>query len=438
MITPINSLMNMEYALYGGASAWNPACPSYTNGYQANQNFYNLYNPYGYNYNTGFYGLSNTPKTSTQSQTTSSVASKGGVSKADLDTLGEYYLKNAEPSESILGAAAGGAAFGAVNNMRFIAHPWNSISTIRGVDKMFAGIKDKNSNIYKLWNNGETRQLVMDAYGRMHKLEGGSKWRAGLFKARIKPDEQLYQELKREMESAIASGDKEALAKATEKIRIATNAKTGFIPRMWEKAKTSFGAKPSTTVAQKLANDGAIKAAVTKNIAEKSRHTLAQHLGHEFKSLGGKGGIFMLGLEFVMSFGKIKAAFSKDKETGMKQLGQTTVKGVGTLVGWSAGQAVGAWAGAKLGAAVGTAVAPGIGTAIGAIAGLVGGSIGCALMGKLTKKLVGEDVGSKVEVEEMKKTPEGQAKLLELTAQQALDDKKADPKVLEVLKKLSA
>ena len=103
-----------------------------------------------------------------------------------------------------------------------------------------------------------------------------------------------------------------------------------------------------------------------------------------------------------MDFGKIKSAFSKDSSTGVKQLGQTSVKAAGSIIGWTVGEAVGAAAGAKIGAAVGTTFCPGLGTAIGAVAGLVGGSIGTWAMGKLTKKLVGEDVGSKVEVEKMK------------------------------------
>ena len=67
---------------------------------------------------------------------------------------------------------------------------------------------------------------------------------------------------------------------------------------------------------------------------------------------------------------------------------------------------------------------------------MVGGSIGTWAMGKLTKKLVGEDVGSKVEVDNMKKTAQGQQQLLELTLNQAKEDqnnKKLDPKVAQAL-----
>ena len=49
MVSPINSLTNMEYMLYGGASGVNPNCPSFSNGYMANRNSWNYQMPYGYN-----------------------------------------------------------------------------------------------------------------------------------------------------------------------------------------------------------------------------------------------------------------------------------------------------------------------------------------------------------------------------------------------------
>ena len=153
-----------------------------------------------------------------------------------------------------------------------------------------------------------------------------------------------------------------------------------------------------------------------------------------FKKGGGvKGGLLFLGFEFLTSLGNIKSAVSKDNSTGIKQLGQTAVKGAGSAIGWVAGEAAGAAVGAKLGAAAGTAICPGIGTAIGAVAGLIGGSIGCWLMGKVTKKVVGEDVGAKVEIENMKKTAEGHLQLLQLTAQIAEGDKELDEKTLQAL-----
>lgn len=434
MVSPINSLANMEYMLYGGASGVNPNCPSFSNGYMANNTSWNYQTPFGYNnqsiwnnqYNQN-YGLGNVGGASTTSDAQQASQTGFGASSRDIDTLGKYYLKGMEPSESLLGAAGGGAAFALVNNTRFIAHPFASLSSLGAVEKMFAGVKDKKSDLGKLWNNPETNAVVRDAYHKMHKLEGASKWRfAPLFKKRL--DKTTYDALKKEMENALKSGNKEQIAKATEKIRVATGSKTGVIPQAWR----SLIGKTNPDIA-KMTTDTAVKSAVDKKLAEKAVTGYGEAIKKGFKSQGIKGGGFFAAMEFLMDFGKIRTAFSKDSTTGAKQLGQTSVKAAGSIIGWTVGEAVGAAAGAKIGAAVGTTFCPGLGTAIGAVAGLVGGSIGTWAMGKLTKKLVGEDVGSKVEVDKMKKTAEGQAQLLELTAQQAQDDKKLDPKVKQAL-----
>lgn len=434
MVSPINSLANMEYMLYGGASGVNPNCPSFSNGYMANNNSWNYQTPYGYNnqsiWNNQYdqnYGLGNVGGASTTSDAQQASQTGFGASSRDIDTLGKYYLKGMEPSESLLGAAGGGAAFALVNNTRFIAHPFASLSSLGAVEKMFAGVKDKKSALGKLWNNPETNAVVRDAYHKMHKLEGASKWRfAPLFKKRL--DKTTYDALKKEMETALKSGNKEQIAKVTEKIRVATGSKTGVIPQAWR----SLIGKTNPDIA-KMTTDTAVKSAVDKKLAEKAVTGYGEAIKKGFKSQGIKGGGFFAAMEFLMDFGKIRTAFSKDSSTGVKQLGQTSVKAAGSIIGWTVGEAVGAAAGAKIGAAVGTAFCPGLGTAIGAVAGLVGGSIGTWAMGKLTKKLVGEDVGSKVEVEKMKKTAQGQAQLLQLTAQQAQDDKKLDPKVAQAL-----
>ncbi len=434
MVSPINSLANMEYMLYGGASGVNPNCPSFSNGYMANNTSWNYQTPFGYNnqsiWNNQYdqnYGLGNVGGASTTSDAQQASQTGFGASSRDIDTLGKYYLKGMEPSESLLGAAGGGAAFALVNNTRFIAHPFASLSSLGAVEKMFAGVKDKKSDLGKLWNNPETNAVVRDAYHKMHKLEGASKWRfAPLFKKRL--DKTTYDALKKEMETALKTGNKEQIAKATEKIRIATGSKTGVIPQAWR----SLIGKTNPDIA-KMTTDTAVKSAVDKKLAEKAVTGYGEAIKKGFKSQGIKGGGFFAAMEFLMDFGKIRTAFSKDSSTGVKQLGQTSVKAAGSIIGWTVGEAVGAAAGAKIGAAVGTAFCPGLGTAIGAVAGLVGGSIGTWAMGKLTKKLVGEDVGSKVEVEKMKKTAQGQAQLLQLTAQQAQDDKKLDPKVAQAL-----
>lgn len=447
MTLPISSLANMEFMLYGGTLGANSACPSYVNGYRGGSNWannYNMWNPsfYGYQgaYGMSPYGMNNSVfnggwNTSGMSRAAASRTENAAAQAAskDLNTLGDYYLKGLSPSESIMGAAAGGAAFEIINNMRFISNPWNSFSTIGKVDKMF-----RADNLKELWKNKDSFGLMKDAYARMHKLEGGAKSRLGLFKKRL--DKGVYDTLKAEMETALRSGNKEAIATATEKIRVATNANTGYLAQGWAKLKGALGfdgtIKP---VADRIKDSGKISQAVTKNMTEKyASKTLAQHIVHDFKGQAGWGGLLFAGMEFFMDKDKISAAFAKDSSTGWSQVGQTSVKAAGSLVGWSLGSAAGTWAGAKLGAMAGTAIAPGVGTVIGAVAGAVGGMIGCNLMGKLTHWMLGDDAGSKAQLAEMKKTPQGQLQLLQLTAQQAQDDKHLDPKVALALQNVAA
>ena len=444
MVSPINSLMNMEYMLYGGASGVNPNCPSFSNGYMANNTAWNNETPFGYNNQSIWNNWNNQSAQPTMQNTTSTSdvfnsqaqqQASFGASSKDIKTLENYYLKGMEPTESLLGAASGGAAFALVNNMRFIAHPFASLSSLGATEKMFAGVKKEGSALYKLWKNPETHKIMTDAYHKMHKLEGASKWRfAPLFKKRLDPA--IYKDLSHKMEMALLSGNKQQIAEATERIRLATGVKTGSVGKFFNKVSSYVTGGKVTTIADRLANNTAIREAAKKNIAEKGALSYGEAIKKGFKSQGVKGGAFFAAIEYLMDWSKIKSAFSKDTSTGMKQVGQTTVKAAGSLIGWTAGEAIGAWAGAKLGAAAGTAICPGLGTAIGAVAGLVGGSIGTWAMGKLTHKIVGEDVGSKVEVQNMKKTAQGQQQLLQLTLAQAQEDKKnnkLDPKVAQAL-----
>ena len=451
MVSSINSLQNMEYMLYGGTLGANPNCPSYVNGYRTNSNW-NYMNPYqGFNYGNPYQGLTfgnsiyNTPQAANTQPTTNNQVGFG--SAADIKTLTDYYVKSSAPSESIGSAVIGGAAFGLINNPRMIAHPLNSLKATKAVDEMFKGIK-QDGILKELWNGTAKDaagkpikggyEILSEAYSRMHKLEALNHSKLGLFRKSIKgvkgsDGKFVYDVLKQEMTKALASGDVKEIANVTEKIKRVTNAYTGLIPRGLRKV----GLQKQMTGLRKKINSSQyeeIGKTVSGNLAKAGeKSTLKEFLKEGVKSQKGFGGLLFGAIEFVCDFGNIKSAFEKDSKTGCKQLGQTTVKAAGSVIGWTVGEAVGAWAGAKLGAMVGSVFCPGLGTAIGAVAGLVGGSIGCALLGKATHALVGDDVGKKAEAEKLAKTPEGQVQLLQLTAQQAQNDKQLDPKVKQAL-----
>ena len=446
-LSPINSqLANMEFMLYGGSLGLNPNVPSIYNGYRAGGQFNNpsLMGGYGYNpamngYNP--YAAANSVFSNPQAAAATAAgvgaaagAAAGVLSQSDLDVMGDFFIKDSAPSESFAGAAIGGAAFGLMNNMRLIAHPWNSLAkALKPTAQMFTDIGKEGSALRALWQDSKSTKVVMEAYGQMHKLHGAMNSRLGLFKARLSGDALTKaNNVISEMKVALSQGNAQRIAELSEEARRLTNAKTGYIPRAW---RAIGGNKPYQWVKESLkgtsignmfgigAPKQTVAEAAAKSVADKAASsTLGGALKH---SCGIGNGLAFAAFDFAGDLleGKIQAAFDKDKATGYKQLAQTATKGVGSAVGWAVGEGIGTWAGAwaamKIGAITGSAVAPGVGTAIGAIAGLVGGSIGCWLTGKITHKLIGKEAGTEAKVEKMKKTQEGQAELIQLAYQKA-------------------
>ncbi len=141
-----------------------------------------------------------------------------------------------------------------------------------------------------------------------------------------------------------------------------------------------------------------------------------------------RGIIGWAAFEFLFGLGSIKKAFAKDAENkengvktnyGIKQLGQTTVKGLGSGIGWGVGEALANFAFSKYGTKLGTKVRPSAGAGLGGVVGVVGGSIGMMILGRITKALVGENIGEKIEAQELAQTPEGQVKLLQTVYEKA-------------------
>lgn len=415
--------------LYGNTPNFgNAAVPSMMNGYCATSSLMNPYynglygGLYGNMYNnpySNYYNNGTNPYTD-QSAAQNIVASQGGAqgaaSQSDIDKIANFYNESSQPSESLIGAAIGGAAFGLVNNPRLIAHPIQSIRSLGPTEAIFKGVKESGTNINKLWV--ENNELMREAYFRLNKIEARNFKKLGLFReSYIKnpKDYELLEPIIKDLRAAMEAGDAEKVAEATAKLKVAyTN--NGPLSKLGGAIKRFFGGKTGpNTVEEALKDRKAIEALQEELYANRGSIKFTEAL----KRGGGvKGGLFFMGIELLMSIGNIKEAFSKDTKTGMTQIGQTLVKGAGSAVGWTVGEAAGIWAATKICAGIGTAIAPGVGTAIGGILGLVGGSIGCWATGKLTKWLVGQDVGEKVKTEKMKQTAEGQLQLLQLTAQQ--------------------
>lgn len=423
MVGSLQSLANMEYMLYGNSPSFGSmTAPSLVNGYCMSSALMNpYYNPYGM-YGNGTYNPYSQYYQpygdifSEAEQDQNGTEQVTYASQNDIDKIADFYSNNSSPSESMLGAAAGGAVFGALNHPRLFAHPINSYLASNGVKEMFEGVK-KTGALNTLWTDPKTNELMREAYFRMHKVEARRFWKFGLFRRQFSEND--YKTLKSTMQKALESGDPKKIEEATailEHAYVNDGRILGPIGKLCDKVR-AFRGKPvkPRTVSEAIADSKGIAEKLTriKGLGESAKFASALKRGS-----GLKGGVLMLAVEFIGSADNIKAAFSKDNNTGMKQLGQTFVKGLGCTAGWAVGEAAGVWAATKICAAIGTAIAPGVGTAIGGLLGLIGGSLCCWGTGKLTKWLVGQDVGEKVKIEQMKQTPEGQVQLLKLTAQQ--------------------
>lgn len=437
MIAPISSLANMEMALYGGFGT-NANAPSYLNGYRGGNNYSSYMNPAFYGYGNGYNNTTfgqNIPNGygTTNSQQAQQDTIFQGLSQGEQNALMNDYMKSLAPSEGLLGCAATNAIFGLAMNPRLIAHPINSISTIGKVEKAFAGVKDETSRLRELWVKPENSNILREAYLQMHKAEARCLGKLGAFRKTYSAEEaKEIQKVITELKSALNAGDLEAIKKHTATLQHAYSSNGGFIANGWNKVKGLFVDSKPMTVAEKLKD--------TKGINERIA-TLGKTTETGFKSMlkrggGVKGGLFFAAIELLMNFGKIKTAFEKDSDTGMKQLGQTTVKAAGSAAGWALGEAAGLWAFTKAGAAIGTALGPGVGTVIGGIVGLVGGGLGMWLAGKATNAIVGQDVADGIEAKKLASTGEGQVQLLQNTMQRMQSGEKVSAEAQQAVQKL--
>ena len=349
----------------------------------------------------------------------------GALTEKETKALTDCYVSS--PSESVLGSAAGGVVFGIINNPRLIVHPWNSYKATAPTEKMFKAVTEKGSALNQLWVSQETNDLMREAYFRMHKIEARKLGKAGAFRKKLSNKD--YNTLKKIMEDALATGDKEEIAKATAKLQTAY-VNDGWLARpvgkVVDTVKGWFGkeAKPRT-VEEALKNTEAINAAKNELLAKGQQTSMKDFM----KKHASASGVVMFALfDFLLGMGNIRKAFEKDAENrengiktnyGMKQLGQTTIKGLGSGIGWGVGEALANFAFGKWGTKLGTRKFPGAGAGFGGLVGVVGGSLGMMLLGRLTHALVGDDIGEKIKAQELTQTPEGQVQLLQAVYEKA-------------------
>ena len=470
MVAPISSLSNMEMQLYGGRN-FGTSAPSYMNGYQGSQNMMNQYSMPMFNGYNNYQNYSNYQNnnnsafgqsvpmnygTLTQQVGKTAQAQQGSVAqaltKAEADAFINYYAKGLTPTETLFAAGAGQAVFAITEHPRLIAHWWNSGKTIGGVEKMFKGIKNPSSELGKLWADPKSRDLIREAYMQTHKAQARLESKLGLFRSSysrkvdgVAINKEAIENLIKEMKDAVAKGNKEKIAEVTAKMQQAY-VSDGAIKRGWNGVKNfvTNGDNKVKTVKEALADTAAIDAKKAELLADSPTN---------FKSCAKKaqGGLFgpliFFGMEFIMGWSKISAAFAKDKENeargestnlGWKQLGQTTVKAAGNAAGWTLGEAAGMYAFSKWGGKIGQKLGAGAGSALGRIIPLVGAGIAMCLTGKLSRALVGRDIGDKIEAENLAKTEDGQKTMLQYAMEQAQAGKQLPPEVQNAATKIYA
>lgn len=369
----------------------------------------NIYTNYG---NPAFKG---------QGGTNTNPTSFGGtLTESETKALTDCYISS--PSESLPAAAWGGVTCALTFNPRFIVHPIQAAKSFKDVKPMFADVLKEGTTLNKLWVNPETNSAMREAYGEMHRAFSRSKRKMGLFRKQY--SKETIDELQKIMDKALKDVEgkspeeaRKILVTATETLRsgYVSNGPLRFIARFFEKIS---GGTPAKTTAEGIANTSYIDSKVGESLKHSSTS-----FKKAMKTHAGIGGIvFFAGIEFAAGLGNIRTAFEKDRENkengvktnyGMKQLGQTLVKGMGSGLGWGVGEAIGNWSFAKWGTKIGTKINPAIGAGVGGVIGLVGASIGTMILGRITKKMVGDDIGEKIKAEALTQTPEGQAQLLQ-------------------------
>ena len=454
MVSPIQSLANMEMALYGGYGLSSNA-PSYLNGYACNSNYLNqAYYPsfYGannysnpYDYSTSFgqnipQGYAQQAQAQTQHADQTTIFQ--GLKTNEANALVKTYAKGLEYNPKLFSAVASGAGFGALMmNPRILAHPINYLTTTFDsgsvVHNLFKDTKKAGSALNIAWK--ENNVIMEELYAQVHRAESRLKSKMGAFRKSYSKSE--FDQLMKLAEDALkpdASGkiDIKKAAKVAEQLREVNSMNNGWLAHPID----NFN-KKAQTAASKLTEVLDDTSKVGKSVCDKANSLFnfrnsQMTFKKAFERSGGKLGLAFGAITLLMNVGKIKSAFEKDKKTGWKQLGQSTTKAVAETAGWALGETAAIWAGAKWGATIGTAFGPGVGTAIGAVIGMIGGSIGMWAFGKVAKALVGDDVANDIDAQKLAQTNEGQTQIVKDVLQRAEKGEKMDAMTQQAIRRL--
>lgn len=365
-----------------------------------------------------------------------------GITKKQEEIILKQHSTSYEPKvkfNSLGGQVASQAAMaGAMTNINIIKHPLSTaqvaFSKNSATNKMFNSFVASNANTWKA-NEG----IMREAYFTMHKMEvrSKSKWFGGTMKKRLSTTE--FDALRDEMKRALASGNVDEIAQATERLKFA-NVNNGWIPRAKNWVKTKVFRRPGNSVPDVITQFNEAKGASSSTIAANASTLVnagKMTFGRAWKeAVGGPLGKFAAAIQVLAELPNVITAFKKDTKTGLKQTGQSVIKAGVAWGSWTLGQAGGIWLGAKIGAALGSVV-PGLGTAIGAVTGVIGGLLVSTVANYFTRKAVGDNVVNEVKTENLAKTEEGKVEIVQELIRQAQAGEIEDKATLEIVQKMA-
>lgn len=333
------------------------------------------YEPYRYNYNSGYY----------PSSTYSGRQNLESVDQTEQVPAGSTSNESSLASQ----CASTVAIMGGIKAVPYVMHPVNTYNGLVNTWKLYG----ENAQALKGLSTAQQAEafstLFNSARLQPRVINGAGETLNGLRNNYI---------------AALKSGNEVRIAQTGAELN--TFAHKGVKGLIFNRKPTIQTAMNAAT---KSGQEAAQLAASTKaaNSAIKAASGWQKVVGTGKQWFKSGGGWFCVALESIGQVPELVAAYSQGKSgDGIKQ----TVKSAGTVAlntaGWIAGSKVGAIGGAKLGAIIGS-IFPGAGTAIGAavggfVGGLIGMAVGCWGANKASKAVFGKSFTEKQAQEQAK------------------------------------
>lgn len=289
-----------------------------------------------------------------------------------------------------------------VNNVSAVSDALKYINGMDVEEQQSSITEDLKSSIFSpvnlIFGGLEVSSSLKDVYGKeslkeaLSAIKNGEEAIAGKSLVSTSFSEQLKQAYSN-VETKVADKAVKAATKETGKTGLFSWISKGkdFIKQGISSAASAIGkSAPGTAIKEVLKKVGS--KSIGSNTIGGIFKTISSKTGTLLK---GTGAVGMMAIEGVLGFvTEVIPAFSQGGVTsGIKQIGKTAIKTVGTGLGWAGGSTVGAAIGATIGS-----IFPGVGTVVGgAIGKFVGGIAGSIIGGGIGKKIAGKSEVEKLQ-----------------------------------------